>query len=122
MFRTTAFLLAIIAALVITGDGEASITPDSQGEICEAALGEMIASDGGNSQPHRLGRVHPALMHGAGGRPDEWMLEYGRRVALFESSISQASRDCPHFAPYTGQLPGHLLVSSRPSPSLYTPR
>ena len=113
--RTYAAALAIIGALAFAVEGEASTTPDSQAAVCQAALEELMATDQNVSARYRMGRMHPIFLRGIGKRPDEWVIDYHRRVALFESSFEQAVNDCPHFAPYTGQLPGHLLESFRSS-------
>ncbi len=120
--RTYAPALAIIGALVLIGVGEASTTPDSQGAVCQAALEEVMATDQDVSARYRMGRMHPIFLRGIGNRPDEWVIDFHRRVAIFEASFEQAAKDCPHFAPYTGQLPGHLLVSFHPSIPLDPPR
>ena len=111
--RTYASALAIIGALALAGAGEASTTPDSQGAICQAALEEVMATDQDVSSRYSIGSMHPIFLRGKGNRPDEWVIDYHRRIAVLEASFQQAAKDCPHFAPFTGQLPGHLLVSFR---------
>ena len=107
--------LAIIGLLAFAGAGEASTTPDSQGAICQAALEVVMATDQDVSARYSMGSVHPIFLRGKGNRPDEWVIDFHRRVAVLEASFRQAAEDCPHFAPFTGQLPGHLVVSFRSS-------
>ena len=113
--RTYAAALAIIGTLALAGEGEASTAPDSQGAICQAALEEVMASDEDVSARYSMGSMHPIFLIGRGNRPDEWVIDFHRRVAVLEASFRQAAEDCPHFAPFTGQLHGHLLVSIRSS-------
>ena len=120
--RTYAAALAIIGTFALAGVSQASTAPDSQGAVCQAALEEVMATDQDVSARYRIGRMHPIFLRGIGNRPDEWVIDFHRRVAIFEASFEQAVKDCPHFAPYTGQLPGHLLVSSLPSIPPDTPR
>ena len=107
--------LAFLGILAFAGSGEASTTPDSQGAVCQAALEEVMATDQDVSARYSMGRVHPIFLRGKGNRPDEWVIDFHRRVAVLEASFRQAAEDCPHFAPFTGQLPGHLMMSLRSS-------
>ncbi len=107
--------LAIIGMLALAGTGSASTTPDSQGVVCQAALEEVMATDKDVSARYSMGSVHPIFLRGKGNRPDEWVIDFHRRVAVLEASFKQAAEDCPHFSPFTGQLPGHLLFSFRSS-------
>ena len=112
---TYAAALAIIGIFALAGAGEASTTPDSQGAICQAALEEVMATDQAVSSRYSMGSMHPIFLRGKGNRPDEWVIAFHRRIAVLEASFRQAAKDCPHFAPFTGQLPGHLLMSFRSS-------
>jgi hypothetical protein len=103
-----AALFAVSGVPGLGGTAHASSTPDSQAAICQAALDKLTSSEQTVNGDYRLGRLHPLFFLGIGGRPDEWVLEYERRVSLFETAFDHAAATCPHFAPYTGPLQGHL--------------
>ncbi len=107
----TAAVFALFAVALVpglSGTVAASSTPDSQAAICQTALDKLTSSEATVVGEYRLGRLHPLFFLGIGGRPDEWVLEYERRVSLFETAFDHVAASCPHFAPYTGPLPGHL--------------
>jgi hypothetical protein len=114
--RTLTPALALVAAVVAVAlfilmtesTVAASSTPDSQAAICQTALDKLTSSEQSVNGDYRLGRLHPLFFLGIGGRPDEWVLEYERRVNLFKLAFEHAAASCPHFAPFTGPLPGHL--------------
>ena len=84
--------LAIIGLLAFARAGEASTTPDSQGAICQAALEVVMATDQDVSARYSMGSVHPIFLRGKGNRPDEWVIDFHRRVAVLEASFRQAAR------------------------------
>ncbi len=104
-------LAAALAALASAGTVAASSTPDSQAAICQTALDKLTGIENTVVGEFRVGRLHPLFTLGVASRPDEWVLEYERRVTLFQAAFDHSAESCPQFAPYTGPLPGHLHVS-----------
>ena len=105
-----AAVLAATAALAVVGAASASNTPDSQGALCRRGLEEMTAGDDDLRGVYRVGRLHPILLGGVSQRPDEFVLERHRRLAMLESAVGSAAKECPDFSPFLGRLHGHLLV------------
>jgi len=104
-------LVAVALVAVVAGPGDvanASTTPDTQAVVCKAAMDKLTSAEDTVNGDYRLGRLHPLFFLGIGGRPDEWVLEYQRRVSLFERAFDHATTTCPQFAPFTGPLQGHL--------------
>ena len=100
--------LLALASLLAVDTAAASTTPDSQATVCQKALDRLTTSEESVIGDYRIGRLHPMFFLGVASRPDEWVLEYERRVTLFDNAFEHAADLCPHFAPYTGPLPGHL--------------
>ena len=106
----TAAVVALFALVTVVsvGTAHASTTPAAQAVVCEAAMDKLTATEDTVNGDYRLGRLHPLFFLGLASRPDEWMLEYERRLTLFEQAFDHAASTCPNFAPYTGPLQGHL--------------
>ena len=58
----------------------------------------------------------PLFFLGVASRPDEWVIEYERRVSFFAAAIGFALEECPNFAPFSGPSPGHLRLSTTDLP------
>jgi len=102
------FAVALVPGLAGGSVAHASTTPGAQAVVCKAAMDKLTSTEDTVDGQYRLGRLHPMFFLGLASRPDEWMLEYERRLNLFEEAFNHAASTCSHFAPFTGPLQGHL--------------